>query len=224
MTSGPRFLSISDVVRLQTIAISDQGGVIGIRDMDSLESAIAAPQSAVFDNYLHDSIQDMASAYAFHICRNHPFIDGNKRAAIAALIAFLSDNGWSFEATADEAEPVVLQMAAGQLDKEEFTDWARNYMREKPKIELRDFFRRISWRDFNERFISLLPAETGADPNEYSERASEAAGSMPILRDLAREQLEALESGNQIAYERVTMLATGLMTLHALAEDMGYEW
>jgi len=59
----------------------------------------------------------MAAAYAFHICKNHPFVDGNKRAATAAMIAFLSDNGWSFDATADEAEPAILQLAVGSMDK-----------------------------------------------------------------------------------------------------------
>ena len=76
----------------------------------------------------------MAAAYAFHICMNHPFIDGNKRAAVAAMIAFLSDNGWSFDATTDEAEPAILQLAAGSLDKPAFTDWARKHMHEKTKM------------------------------------------------------------------------------------------
>jgi len=78
----------------------------------------------------------MAAAYAFHICMNHPFIDGNKRAGTAAMIAFLSDNGWSFDATPDEAEPVILQLAAGHLDKAAFTEWVRKHTRENPKMEL----------------------------------------------------------------------------------------
>jgi len=67
--------------------------------------------------FLHADIPMMAAAYAFHICKNHPFVDGNKRAATAAMIAFLSDNGWSFDATADEAEPAILQLAVGSMDK-----------------------------------------------------------------------------------------------------------
>ena len=62
---------------------------------------------------------------------NHPFVDGNKRAAVAAMIAFLSDNGWTFTATADEAEPVILDLAAGKLDKPQFSAWAQKHMREK---------------------------------------------------------------------------------------------
>lgn len=75
--------------------------------------------------YLHADIPAMAAAYAFHICMNHPFIDGNKRAGAAAMIAFLSDNGWSFDATADEAEPAIVQLASGLMDKAAFTSWAR---------------------------------------------------------------------------------------------------
>ena len=66
----------------------------------------------------------MAAAYAFHICMNHPFMDGNKRAGTAAMIAFLSDNGWNFDATADEAEPVILQVAAGTLNKAGLIEFA----------------------------------------------------------------------------------------------------
>lgn len=78
----------------------------------------------------------MAAAYAFHICKNHPFVDGNKRAATAAMIAFLSDNGWSFDATASEAEPAILQLADGSTDKKTFTEWARQHMHESGKPDL----------------------------------------------------------------------------------------
>ena len=98
-----------------------------------LESALAMPAQQFGGEYLHEDIPAMAAAYAFHMCKNHPFVDGNKRAAVAAMIAFLSDNGWSFDASADEAEPVVLQLAAGTLDKGTFTRWARSHMHEQPQ-------------------------------------------------------------------------------------------
>jgi death-on-curing protein len=101
-----------------------------MRDRSLLESAIGMPAQQFGGQYLHEDVPAMAAAYAFHICMNHPFIDGNKRAATAAMIAFLSDNGWSFDVTADEAELVILQLAAGQLDKPAFTDWARKHMHE----------------------------------------------------------------------------------------------
>lgn len=140
------------------------------------------------------------------------------------MIAFLSDNGWRFDATADQAEPVILQMAAGLLDKAAFTDWARQHMHEKPKLELREFFRRISASQFAARFQSLLPAETGVPRPEFEARGVEVAESIPFLLDLGRKQREAEQSGDREGWNRITMLAVGVMTLHALAEDMGYEW
>jgi death-on-curing protein len=220
----PKFLSVEDVLTLHAIAIANQGGDPSIRDRGALESAVATPAQQFGGQYLHDDIPAMASAYAFHICMNHPFLDGNKRAGTAAMIAFLSDNGWSFDATADEAEPVILQLAAGSLDKPAFTDWARKHLHEKPKLELREFFSRIDPIEFTERFHSLLPSETQSNPQEFAQRAEEAATTMPFLLDLGRQQREATQSGDQQWKDRITFLAVGMLTLHALAEDMGYEW
>ena len=133
MNPAPRFLSLDDVLILHAIAIEDQGGDSSLRDKALLESAVATPAQQFGGQYLHEDIPAMAAGYAFHICQNHPFMDGNKRAGTAAMIAFLSDNGWSFDAAADEAEPVILQLAAGNLEKAEFTDWVRKHVREEPK-------------------------------------------------------------------------------------------
>src|SRR5450432_3816565 len=132
------------------MAIENQDGDASLRDRGLLESAIATPAQQFGGQYLHEDIPAMAAAYAFHICMNHPFIDGNKRAGTAAMIAFLSDNGWNFDATADEAEPVILQLAAGSLDKPEFTDWARKHMHEKPNLELREFFAKLKYQTIAE--------------------------------------------------------------------------
>jgi death-on-curing protein len=219
-----RFLSVEDVLILHAIAIEDQGGDSSVRDRSSLESAVDTPGQQFGGGYLHEDIPTMAAAYAFHICMNHPFLDGNKRAATAAMIAFLSDNGWSFDATADEAEPMILKLAAGSLDKKIFTNWARTHMHEKPKMELRDFFSRIDSVRFSEVFRSLLPAETHANPQEFARRATETTQAIPLLGDLARQQDEAKQAGDQPGWDRITMLAVGMLTIHALAEDMGYEW
>jgi death-on-curing protein len=219
-----RFLSVEDVITLHAIAIEDQGGDATIRDRSSLESAVATPAQEFGGKYLHEDVPAMDAAYAFHICMNHPFLDGNKRAATAAMIAFLSDNGWSFDATADEAEPAILELAGGTSDKQSFTAWARGHIHEKPKMELRDFFRRIDPVSFADTFRSLLPGETGANPEEFVERTREAKPSMPILEDFARQQRDAKDAGDQHGWDRITMLAVGMLTLYALAEDMGYEW
>jgi death-on-curing protein len=220
----PRFLSIEEILALHAIAIEDQGGDPAIRDRGLLESAVAMPAQQLSGQFLHEGIPAMAAAYAFHISGNHPFVDGNKRAATAAMIAFLSDNGWRFDATADEAEPIILQLAAGVLNKTAFTDWAKKHMHEKPRLELREFFSRVRPDEFSTRFRSLLPGETGASPSEFAARGGEVAVSIPLLRDLERQQREARQAGNQNERDRITMLAVGIMTLYALAEDMGYEW
>ena len=85
--TGPRFLSVADVLVLHAIAIEDQGGDASIRDPGALDSAVAQPMQQFGGQFLHEDIPAMASAYAFHICMNHPFLDGNKRAATAAMIA-----------------------------------------------------------------------------------------------------------------------------------------
>ncbi|MCG3130812.1 MAG: hypothetical protein FLDDKLPJ_01585 [Phycisphaerae bacterium] len=224
MNAGPRFLAIEDILALHAIAIEDQGGNPSIRDRGGLESAMAMPRQQFAGAYLHPDIQAMAAAYAFHVCMNHPFVDGNKRAATAAMIAFLADNGWAFDATPDEAEPMIRRLAEGNLNKESFTSWARTQMREKPKMELREFFSRIDSRSFIERFTSLVVAETGGTTAEWNKRYEEALPAMPFLGELAKQQNEARQSGDASGYNRVTMLLIGMITLYAIAEDQGYEW
>lgn len=130
MSVPPTFLSVDDVLVLHAIAIEDQGGDSSIRDRGMLESTVAVPAQQFNGEYLHPDISAMAAAYAFHICSNHPFIDGNKRAAVAAMIAFLSDNGKMFEAATDECERVILQLAEGRLEKMEFTNWVSKHVLE----------------------------------------------------------------------------------------------
>src|SRR5438034_276334 len=99
---GIRFLTADDVLRLHSYAIRDQGGNPGIRDAALLDAALAMASQQFGGEYLHPDIPAMAAAYAFHVCRNHPFIDGNKRAALAAMIRFLVENDWAFDAALEE--------------------------------------------------------------------------------------------------------------------------
>ncbi len=95
-------------------------------------------------------------------------------------------------------------------------------MHEKPKLELREFFARIDPQAFTQRVLSLLPGITGADPSEFERRAVEAADAMPLLRELARQQHHA--AATQQDRDRIVLVTVGIIALHALAEDMGYEW
>lgn len=132
MTSPARFLTVEDVIVLHAIAIADQGGDPTIRDRGLLEAAVATPQQQFGGSFLHPDTPSMAAAYAYHICLNHPFMDGNKRAGTAAMIAVLADNGWSFEADPDDAEAMIFRLAAGQVAKPAFTEWVAAHAKQLP--------------------------------------------------------------------------------------------
>ncbi len=84
---------MSEVLLILQDQIRRYGGAYGVRDPDLLSSALAMPSSTFGGRFLHEDLYDQASAYTFHICQNRPFIDGNKRAALASALVFLSLNG-----------------------------------------------------------------------------------------------------------------------------------
>ena len=113
----PVFLGLDEVIEIHHDQIRRYGGHPGILDLGILKSTVAMP-SATFDgNYLHTGIFEMASAYLFHIVRNHPFIDGNKRTGAVASIVFLILNGIDFHADEDNLEKIVRLAAEGKTDK-----------------------------------------------------------------------------------------------------------
>ena len=100
----PLFLTLDEVLEIHQQQIDRYGGAPGIRDQGTLESALAQPLTSFDGHYLHASIPAMAAAYLFHICRNHPFLDGNKRAGANAAITFLLLNDWDPVLDEDELE------------------------------------------------------------------------------------------------------------------------
>ena len=107
--------------------LAQHGGAPGLRDLGLLQSALARPINLA--SYGQPDIPNLAASYALAIARNHPFIDGNKRAAFMAMVLFLALNGMELEASEPEAIIAVLEMAAGQLTDEEFTLWVREHAR-----------------------------------------------------------------------------------------------
>ncbi|MFV0340553.1 MAG: type II toxin-antitoxin system death-on-curing family toxin, partial [Parachlamydiaceae bacterium] len=87
------FLSVEEVMQIHDELISEYGGLYGIRDMGLLVSAIEMPKAAMFEEYLHESVFDKASAYLYHMVCNRAFSDGNKRAGAATTLTFLFQNG-----------------------------------------------------------------------------------------------------------------------------------
>jgi death-on-curing protein len=115
----PLFLSLEEVREIHQQQIEYYGGAPGIRDLPLLESAIAQAQATFCDEFLHASIPAMAAAYLFHICRNHPFVDGNKRVAANAAITFLLMNDWEPTFSEDELVDAVLAVASSSMTKED---------------------------------------------------------------------------------------------------------
>ncbi|HSN23354.1 MAG TPA: type II toxin-antitoxin system death-on-curing family toxin [Methylomicrobium sp.] len=117
------------VAAVHEMALSEHGGLRGVRDKGLLESALARPKN------LHEykkkaSLFQLAAAYAFGIAKNHPFVDGNKRVAFVVTVVFLELNGWTL--IADEAECVVIfeNLASGDLTEKELSAWIKSKSRQ----------------------------------------------------------------------------------------------
>jgi death-on-curing protein len=124
--TGPVFLGLDEIIEIHHDQIKRFGGHPGIRDLGMLKSAVAMP-SATFDgDYLHTDIFEMAAAYLFHIIRDHPFIDGNKRTGAVASVVFLLMNGIDIDADDDEFENIILLAAEGKIDKAKIARFFRS--------------------------------------------------------------------------------------------------
>jgi len=126
---APVFLSVEDVICIHADTIEQEGGLGGVRDYGLLESAVMMPQQRFGGRFLHEDPPAMASAYLFHISQNHPFHDGNKRAAAMAAFVFLDVNGFSLTAREDGFERTVLAVAAGEISKDDLTAWMPKHTR-----------------------------------------------------------------------------------------------
>ena len=114
---GISFLTLAEVVVIHTDQIALYGGSNGVRDINLLSSAVAMPYASFSGSFLHSDIYEMAAAYAFHICQNHPFVDGNKRTALASALVFLELNGVSILDPAGKLYHAMISIATGELDK-----------------------------------------------------------------------------------------------------------
>jgi len=119
------FLSVEDVLRIHERALARDGGLAGIRDLGLLTSAVMTPQQAFGGAHLHEDFAAMAGAYLFHLANNHPFLDGNKRVALAAALVFLLANGVTINASEDDVADVTLRVASGRLSKPDLAAWLR---------------------------------------------------------------------------------------------------
>jgi death on curing protein len=116
-------LSASAVKAIHAEVLAAHGGLGGVRDEALLESAVAAPQATMMGTPLLTDPVEVAAAYLFYLCRNHPFLDGNKRTALAACLVFLHENGAvpQPKLPTDDWEALVLDVAASRLNREQTT-------------------------------------------------------------------------------------------------------
>jgi death-on-curing protein len=107
--------------------IQDYGGAYGIRDEKLMDSAIEQPKATYGGRFLHDTLIKMAAAYGYHLCNNHPFIDGNKRIALVAMDIFLQINGIEIVASEKETYKTMIKLSSGELSKTDLTNWLHSY-------------------------------------------------------------------------------------------------
>lgn len=118
----PNWVLNEIVIAVHQMLIAEHGGSLGIRDEGLLESALTRPRQVFF--YEEEAtIFDLAASYGFGLAKNHPFIDGNKRAALSIAAIFLEINGYTFDAPEPEAVVVFEKLAAGDLSEKELAKW-----------------------------------------------------------------------------------------------------
>lgn len=121
----PIWLSVRDVVALHAEQLAIFGGPPGLRDAGMLNSALARPRHKW--SYGEKSLAKLAAAYGFGIARNHPFVDGNKRAAFVSLTVYLRINGIAFAPEQALATAAMLALAAGEIDEDDLAGWITDY-------------------------------------------------------------------------------------------------
>jgi death on curing protein len=124
-----RYLTLGEILALYERLLAQSGGSGSIRDLGALESAVAQPRMTFAGQDLYPDVVTKAAALAYSLIQNHPFVDGNKRAGHAALETFLMLNNHHLESTVDEAERIILGVAAGEIDRDGLATWIRRSLR-----------------------------------------------------------------------------------------------
>ena len=124
----PQWLRLGELLQLHDELVALTGGVPGLRDQGLLESALARPENR-FAYEGVDDICELAATYAVAVAKNHPFADGNKRAAFMAMTLFLEINGRTLTANEDDATGVMLEVAGSTLGVEELSEWVKSNSR-----------------------------------------------------------------------------------------------
>ncbi len=131
MSKSLKHLTVEAVKAIHREVLAAHGGAAGIRDETLLESAVAAPQASMMGQPLISDPLEIAAAYLFYICRNHPFLDGNKRTALAACLVFLEENGLlpDRKLPIDDWEQIVVDVASSKIDRDATTRRLRKLLK-----------------------------------------------------------------------------------------------
>ncbi len=121
---GPRWVTMEEVYALHEKQLRRFGGPSGVRDPGALESALNRARNKW--EYEGADLAEMAAAHAYGIARNHPFVDGNKRAAFVTMMLFLRKNGLPFKPSQEESAAIILSLAAGETSEESLARWIRD--------------------------------------------------------------------------------------------------
>jgi len=120
----PRWVPRVVVEAVHHQQLGEDGGLRGLRDEGALESALARPRNLWAHEEAVD-LADLAAAYGFGLCRNHPFHDGNKRVAFVTMVIFLGLNGLEFTGEEDEVTAMIRVLAGGDIEEKELGSWIR---------------------------------------------------------------------------------------------------
>jgi death-on-curing protein len=129
--ADPLFLTLAEVIEIHADQINRYGGQAGVRDLGLLESALSQPEASFAGAWLHKDLYEMAAAYAYHLCQNHPFIDGNKRTALASALVFLELNDVSILDPRGRLKTAMIRVASSKLSKDDVAKLLRKLPRRK---------------------------------------------------------------------------------------------
>jgi death on curing protein len=122
-----RYIPDELVLTIHQDQIRRYGGKPGVRDNNLLSSALAQAKMTAGGKHIHRTIFEKAAAYGYHVCRNHAFVDGNKRVSFVLMVVFLERNGWELRVSDEEAYSTMMELAAGTVAKRTLAKWLKEH-------------------------------------------------------------------------------------------------
>jgi len=122
-----QFIPREVVLTVHAHLLQRYGGKPGLRDADALDSALAQPKETFGGRYSHNTLFDKAAVYGLHLCKNRPFVDGNKRVAFVLMDIFLQKNGWELVSPEEETYKMMMNLSSGKMKKPQLSSWLKEH-------------------------------------------------------------------------------------------------